>query len=311
MTGANTSPPASPDPQNSINANYNYVLQVVHDRFCLNATGAGTIDATNVDQDPCSGDANQSWNLQAINGGYYQISNVHAGSAGSQVLEVSGQSLANQANVDTYHWTGNSNQQWSFTALGGGIYNIVNRNSGQSLEVVGGQTASGANVDQFPYGSYDNQKWKLIQNQLRNPGFETGDKEGWDTWSGNQTQNASYTEGGAYSGGYRLTHSSQSPYVVYTSQSVTGIANGRYTLSARVTGGGGQTAAYLSAKQFDSSGAELKADILTSQHGWPNTELVKITGIVVQNNQITVGLFTQDLTGGHWLSIDDVTLLGQ
>ncbi len=299
------------DPQNSINTNYNYVLKALHDGQCLEAAGAGTTDGTNAQQSVCTGDAKQSWSLQRVSGGYYQISSVHAGADGNQTLEVSGQAVTNQANVDTYRWFGNNNQQWSFEPVAANTYNVVNRNSGQSLEVIGGQTSAGSNVDQYPWGLYDNQKWLLTRNWVSNPGFEAGSKVNWNTWSGNGTESASYVETGGYSGSYRLTHGSGSPYQVYTSQTITGLANGAYTLAARVTGGGGQTVAYLSAKDFQNAGAEMTADLVGRQTGWPDMQLVRIPGIQVQNNQITIGLYTSDSTGGHWLSIDDVTLIEQ
>jgi len=45
--------------------------------------------------------------------------------------------------------------------VGGGYYNVINRNSGKCLDVNGVSTADGANVQQWTCGSGTNQRWSL------------------------------------------------------------------------------------------------------------------------------------------------------
>ncbi|GHJ43936.1 hypothetical protein Cs7R123_12780 [Catellatospora sp. TT07R-123] len=95
---------------------------------------------------------------------------------------------------------------------------------------------------------------------------------------------------------------------MYTDQTVTGLANGTYTLTAQAVGGGGQSGAYLSVKNYGSGVPELTAPIPGT--GWPNWRQVVISGIVVTNGQLTVGLYSAG-SGGQWLSVDAFTLVRQ
>jgi arabinogalactan endo-1,4-beta-galactosidase len=94
------------------------------------------------------------------------------------------------------------------------------------------------------------------------------------------------------------------PYEVYTDQTIRGIANGTYTLKAWVASGGGQNAAFMSAKNYD-SGPELKANI--PETGWPNWTQVSIDNIEVTNGQVQIGFYS-NANAGNWLSFDDVEL---
>jgi len=298
-------------PSNDIPTQFNYVLRAAHDGQCLETENSSTGNGGNVQQNSCSGDSNQSWQLQSVNGGYYQVSNVHSGAPGNEVLDVSGQSVLNDANVDQWQWLGDQNQQWWLSPVSSGTYQVVNRNSDQILDVSGASTTPGANVDQWPWLDVSNQEWSLVRNWIQNPGFESGTEANWGVWTGDNNASASYVESGSYSGSYRLTHYSSNPFQVYTSQTITNIPNGRYTLTARVVGGGGQNAAYLSAKGFNSSGNELTTSVTAIESGWPNWAIAQIQDIQVENNQIIVGAYTYDSNGGTWISFDDFTLLQQ
>ncbi len=149
---------------------------------------------------------------------------------------------------------------------------------------------------------------------LTNPGFDaagaTQTPAGWTTWPGQTgtSADADFTETGGFTGGYRLTQYKSSAFEVYTSQTVTGLPNGTYTVTAQSTGGGGHTAAYLSAKGYATTAPELTAPIPAT--GWPNWQKVVIPGVVVTNGQLTVGVYSTG-TGGQWLSVDMVTLTRQ
>ncbi|WP_433364239.1 CBM35 domain-containing protein [Actinoplanes sp. CA-142083] len=138
-----------------------------------------------------------------------------------------------------------------------------------------------------------------------NAGFETGTPSAWSTWG---DADADYVETGGFDGGYRLTQYRATAYQVYTSQTITGLANGTYTLTAQAVGGGGQVGAYLSAKDYSASGPELTAPIPAT--GWPNWRRVVIPGIPVANGQLTVGVYSTG-SGGQWLSLDAVRLTRQ
>jgi len=96
---------------------------------------------------------------------------------------------------------------------------------------------------------------------LINPGFEESDNSlnplGRTTWAPDGSGHAAHIEPGGHSGSYRLTHSSAQAYLVSTSQTLTGLVEGWYTLRAWVRSSGGQQAAYIGLK--DCGGAERKA----------------------------------------------------
>jgi hypothetical protein len=156
----------------------------------------------------------------------------------------------------------------------------------------------------YPQAVYQN----LPVNLVSNGGFEasgaTQNPTGWSTWSPNGSHNdADFTEGGGWGGTYRCTHYKASAYEVYTSQTITGLTNGSYVLRAWVVGGGGQEAAFMSAKNYGASVPELKANI--PGNGWPNWSQVIISGIPVTNGQCTIGFYSKAL-GGQWLSFDEI-----
>ena len=136
-----------------------------------------------------------------------------------------------------------------------------------------------------------------VPGPFRNPGFENG-MFGWST-SG-ATPWADYTQTlDPHTGSFHLTHGGSSAYQVYTYQTITGLANGIYTLRAWVKNTGGQNACYLNAK--DSGGAELRQTL-------PITETyvhVEIPKIIVTNGQCTIGLGS-DANAGNRVTLDDV-----
>ena len=64
--------------------------------------------------------------------------------------------------VDQWASTGAANQEWNIVPIGGGYYELVNRNSGDLLSVNGGSTANGASVVQEidQYGT--SQQWSIV-----------------------------------------------------------------------------------------------------------------------------------------------------
>lgn len=120
---------------------------------------------------------------------------------------------------------------------------------------------------------------------------------------------ASFTESkaapyNARTGNFMLTHYMSSAYQIYTYQTITGLTNGTYNLTAWVRSGGGQTASYMDIKDFG-SGADLTADMRSASSGtWT---LVSILNVAVTNGQATIGFYS-NAGAGQWVNIDDVNL---
>ncbi|MFY1692327.1 RICIN domain-containing protein [Plantactinospora sp. WMMB782] len=89
---------------------------------------------------------------------YHRITARHSG----KVLDVVGNSTADNAEVKQYAWNGGGNQRWEFQDAGGGYFRIVNQNSGKCLDVASASTADGANVIQYGCGAGSNQQWQWV-----------------------------------------------------------------------------------------------------------------------------------------------------
>jgi arabinogalactan endo-1,4-beta-galactosidase len=137
---------------------------------------------------------------------------------------------------------------------------------------------------------------------LTNAGFEA---DGTGTalpggWSESGTTAASYVEAGGHGGSYRLSHYSASAYKVETYQTLTGLTNGSYKLTAWVRSGGGQNSAYLALKNC--GGTEQRTDLPVSASGWIHL----VVPVSVTSNQCTVSVYS-DANAGNWINVDDLT----
>ncbi|WP_410812647.1 glycoside hydrolase family 97 catalytic domain-containing protein [Micromonospora sp. 067-2] len=91
-------------------------------------------------------------------GVWYQLTNRLSG----KVLDVTGGSTADGADVVQYTDTDATNQQWRFVDAGGGYYRLLARHSGKALDVTGGSTADGADVVQWTDSGGQNQQWSVV-----------------------------------------------------------------------------------------------------------------------------------------------------
>ncbi|MFM9920874.1 CBM35 domain-containing protein [Lacisediminihabitans sp. H27-G8] len=147
-----------------------------------------------------------------------------------------------------------------------------------------------------------------------NAGFETAGvaqtPANWTTWPGTAgtDADADFVETGGFEGTNRLTQYKAATYEVYSGQTLTGLTNGTYTLTAWATGGGGQTQAFLSAKGYGSSVPELTAR--TPGLGFPQWRRISISGIVVTNGTLQLGAYSK-ASSGQWSSYDGFQLWRQ
>jgi hypothetical protein len=147
----------------------------------------------------------------------------------------------------------------------------------------------------------------LLQNasfQLDGP--NTQEISGWKTWPGadGTGADADRVERGGHGGDYRAGHFKATDYQVGTYQTVTGLVNGRYTLSAWVRSSGGQEAAYLEVKDF---GAPVRRVDIPGTNNWVQ---IVVRDIAVTNGQATVGFYSFS-PGEKWLRFDDVEFYRQ
>ncbi len=139
---------------------------------------------------------------------------------------------------------------------------------------------------------------------LINPGFEEQAADGTPAgWQHAGTVEAVLLEDRGHSGDVRLTHKGSQQYRVETSQTVTGLADGWYTLRAWIRSTGGQNEAYIAL----TCGYEEKRVSLPST--MPGYRWLA----VALSNQVSGGACTIRLVseGGPdtWASFDDIELL--
>ena len=82
----------------------------------------------------------------------------------TKVLDVSGASGADGANVQLYSTNGTSAQSWRVTHDADGYVILSNVGSGKALDVANGVASSGANVWQYGSNGTDAQRWIAIKN---------------------------------------------------------------------------------------------------------------------------------------------------
>jgi arabinogalactan endo-1,4-beta-galactosidase len=138
---------------------------------------------------------------------------------------------------------------------------------------------------------------------VNNPGFEytaaTQAPLGWTTTS-TADADADKTEGPGHAGQFQLTHYKATAYSVTTSQVISNVPNGTYTLRAWVQSGGGQATCQL----YGRSGAAEQA-LAVPTGTW--TQL-SVPGIVVANGQCEIGLRSV-AAAGNYCNLDEVELV--
>ena len=98
-------------------------------------------------------------NERPIANGTYVLANV---ANQNQVLDVTGASVWNEANIQTYQFNNTPAQQFDITYVGNGYYKIISVNSGKSLDVTYASRDHGANVWQYDWNGSDAQLWRFV-----------------------------------------------------------------------------------------------------------------------------------------------------
>lgn len=89
--------------------------------------------------------------------GIYRLVAKHSG----KVLDVSGCSTADGANVHQWPWNGADCQKWQLNHVGDGVYEIVSEISGKALDIDGCSSANGGNAQQWPITGGSCQRWRV------------------------------------------------------------------------------------------------------------------------------------------------------
>ena len=89
---------------------------------------------------------------------------INSSLAQNSVLDVSGGSDLDCANVQLYSYNGSNAQKWRVTVDGEGLASIQNIGSGKYLDAAGGSCSNGTNVWQYSGNGSLAQKWRILSN---------------------------------------------------------------------------------------------------------------------------------------------------
>jgi len=133
-----------------------------------------------------------------------------------------------------------------------------------------------------------------------NPGFENDGAPGPNPtgWTCSGMDGAAFAEAGGHTGAYRLAHTAAVPFRVETTQSLTDLTPGWYTLRIHVRRSTGENDAWIGLR--DASGRTDKTSVPASP-GW----LQIVVSTFVNEPSCTIVLRTA-ADGGEWTHFDDV-----
>lgn len=128
----------------------------------LDVKGGNFASTSNIQVHSSNGSAAQRFRLRATsaaidNGTYF----IRMASRAGSVLDVSGGSRSDGANVQIWQNNDSGAQKWNFSRNGDGSYNIVNAASGKALDVKDAATSSGTNIQQWSRNGSAAQRWYI------------------------------------------------------------------------------------------------------------------------------------------------------
>lgn len=146
--------------------------------------------------------------------------------------------------------------------------------------------------------------YQPLTNYVNNSDFDAEEQtqtpSNWLEWN---DLDASYTQPGGHSGKHEGVHWSGSDYDVATYQKITGLENGKYTLSAWVKSSGGHDFTYMEAKEFNASNTSKSTSIPTTS----KFTKISVTDIIVENGECVINFRTKG-NPGKWIVFDDISL---
>lgn len=155
-SGANTATAQPAGTQTVSNGTYR-IVSAVDNGKCVDVSGAGTSDGTNVQLWANADCPQQKFDVTYLNNGYYSLKATHTGKA----LDLYGGYNTAGTNVQQYGWNGTNAQQWVLKDTGDGYFYIINK-AGLYLDVNGGYSANGTNIQGWIGNGSKAQKWKLV-----------------------------------------------------------------------------------------------------------------------------------------------------
>ncbi len=142
----------------------------------------------------------------------------------------------------------------------------------------------------------------IVNGSFEDDGSKVASPKGWSFHGANPESTYLEKNSNSASGRFHVVHYSAAAHDAYTWQTVYGLANGTYTLRAKVQSGGGQTQNKVIATDF--GGSEMSVQIPVSTP-WVQVE---ISNIQVTNNKCTIAFYTKG-NSGNWSCLDNVEFI--
>ncbi len=142
----------------------------------------------------------------------------------------------------------------------------------------------------------------IVNGSFEDDGSKVASPKGWNFHGANPESTYLEKNSNSASGRFHVVHYSAAAHDAYTWQTVYGLANGTYTLRAKVQSRGGQTQNKVIATDF--GGSEMSVQIPVSTP-WVQVE---ITNIQVTNNKCTIAFYTKG-NSGNWSCLDNVEFI--
>src|SRR6185437_11174415 len=133
---------------------YNYGT-LAHPGSCLDASGAGTTDGTQIQEWECNGTGAQAYAVLDQGDGTVNLLNTHA----NKCVDVYGAGTGNGNKIDLWDCNGTVAQKFILRPSGNGFVNIVNPNSNKCLDVAGDNPNDGTVVQLYDCNGTNAQKW--------------------------------------------------------------------------------------------------------------------------------------------------------
>lgn len=130
--------------------------------LCLDVAGANLSQGTNVWTWQMLGNSGQRFMFNTVGSGRVLSDGVYRIAVKQNkklVLDVSGMSSDDGANVQLWSKNGCAAQEFRITYKGDGVYTICSEGSGKMLDVSGGCTATGTNIQQWNNNNLSPQEW--------------------------------------------------------------------------------------------------------------------------------------------------------
>jgi hypothetical protein len=122
---------------------------------CMDATGGGTGDGTQIQEWWCNGSGAQSFSVQSAGGGAYYIVNTNA----NKCVDVQARGTANGTKIQLYDCNQTPAQTFYIEPQSNGFVTLVNTNSNKCLDVTAASTANGTLIQLYDCNGTNAQLW--------------------------------------------------------------------------------------------------------------------------------------------------------